>query len=191
MTRSSRRLRWVVAAVVVGVVAVLALSGDDGGQVDMQAGARRKGELVVRAGGGSDVGQKAPSFSVATTTGSTFSLPAGKPAALFFMAGWCGSCLPEAEALAAIDREFGDRVAIVAISADPTDSPDALRRFAGEAAAGYGFVHDKEGALVTAFGVRSLDTTVVVDKAGRIVFRDAVPSDEATLRRSLARAGLA
>jgi peroxiredoxin len=141
------------------------------------------------AGGGFEVGDRAPSFSVVTSAGSTFSLPARKPAGVFFMAGWCGTCIPEAQALAAIDKEFGDRVAIVAVSADPTDSPAALRRFAD--AARYGFAHDKDGTLATAVGVRSLDMTVVVDSEGRIVFRDAVPTGEATLRRALSRAGLA
>lgn len=192
----THKARWVTATVIVAALAALVVAQNAQDQTSKDQTSRTPGTdrpagVALRTQGGFEVGDKAPSFSAATTSGSTFSLPAGKPTAVFFMAGWCGTCLPEAEALAAIDKELGDRVAIVAVSADPTDSVDALRHFAGEAAADYGFVHDKEGALVTAFGVRALDTTFVLDAAGRIVFRDAVPTDEATLRQWLDRAGRA
>jgi peroxiredoxin len=182
---------WAAAGVVLVAAALVAVAVNGGGPAGQAGGPRQTSGVALHSRGGFEVGDEAPSFSVVTSAGSRFSLPARKPAAVFFMAGWCGTCIPEAEALAAIDKEFGGRVAIVAVSADPTDSPAALRRFAETAGARYGFVHDKDGTLATAFGVRSLDTTVVVDSEGRIVFRDAVPTDQATLRRALSRAGLA
>jgi peroxiredoxin len=188
-----RRTGWWAAAIGIVLVAaaLVAVAVNRGGPAGQAGEPRQPSGVVLHSRGGFEVGDKAPSFSVVTSADSTFSLPARKPAAVFFMAGWCGTCIPEAQALAAIDKEFGDRVAIVAVSADPTDSPAALRRFADAAGARYGFVHDNNGALTTAFGVRSLDTTVVVDSEGRIVFRDAGPTDQATLRRALSRAGLA
>jgi hypothetical protein len=45
--------------------------------------------------------------------------------------------------------------------------------------------------LVVASLVSTVDTTVVLDAAGRIVWRDPGPTDEATLRAALAEAGLA
>jgi hypothetical protein len=44
--------------------------------------------------------------------------------------------------------------------------------------------------LSGALAIRALDSTVVVDAGGRIVYRDAVPTDEATLRAALAEAGV-
>ena len=105
------------------------------------------------------------------------------------MAGWCGTCIPEAAALDRVERDLGDRVAILGVDADPSDSLDSLQRFVDTVGARYGFVFDGDGTLTQALGVRSLDTTVVVDAAGRIVFRDAGPTNEATLRDALARAG--
>ncbi len=50
-------------------------------------------------------------------------------------------------------------------------------------------VHDRTDAIRAAFDVTSLDVTVITDGAGRIVYRDAVPSTPAQLRNALARAG--
>ena len=39
--------------------------------------------------------------------------------------------------------------------------------------------------------MRALDTTVIIDTGGRVVYRDEVPTDLATLTRALSKAGLA
>ncbi len=194
------RARWWAAAAVVAVVALLTIgvslrgsgrspdvaadspSGSEG------AGAAR-GRIEVAAAGGTDVGDRAATFEVTTTAGTSFSMPAGKPAVLFFMAGWCATCVPEATALERIHQDLGDDVAILGVSADPSDTFTAIQNFTGQAGARYGFAHDGDGALSRALQVRSLDTTIVVDAVGRIVFRDGTPTDEATLRKALAQAG--
>lgn len=141
--------------------------------------------------GGAAVGEMAPAFFVTTVGGTSFTLPAQKPAVLFFMAGWCSTCIPEAEALDRIERSVGDRVAILAVDADPADSLASLEQFiALVGSPRYGFAQDRDGRLVAAFDVHALDTTVVVDAAGRVVYRDAVPTDEPVLRRALAKAGI-
>ncbi len=56
---------------------------------------------------------------------------------------------------------------------------------------GYQVAQDQGGKLAAAFAVRALDTTVVVNPAGRVVWRDAVPTDTATLQAALRTAGLA
>lgn len=177
---------------VLGVLVVVAAGrgGDDpvpstSGSTDAST------RIVLASSGGSAVGDVAPGFEVRTTAGGSFALPAGKPAVLFFMAGWCATCFPEATALENLNEELGDRIAILGVSPDPTDSLAAIRDFAGQADASYGFVHDSDGTLASALGVRSLDTTVVVDADGRIVWRDSVPTSEAALRDALAQAGVA
>jgi thiol-disulfide isomerase/thioredoxin len=172
-----------VGAALVVVLGWLALRGD--GDAGRQQTGRRPAAV------GSDVGDLAPRATVRTISGSNFEVPAGKVTVLYFMAGWCEPCLPEAIALGRIQRELGDRIAILAVDADPSDSLGTLREFIRSAGSpAYPFAHDTEGALVTAFAARSLDTTVVIDAAGRIAFRDGVPTDEDTLRAALARAGV-
>lgn len=186
------RIWWVLAGTVALLVAVVAVSAQGGDDQPTAAGPTETTTRVVLASaGGEAVGDDAPTFEVRTTAGSSFELPAGKPAVLFFMAGWCATCIPEAQALESIKQDLGDGVAILAVSSDPTDSLTAISAFAETAGASYGFVHDSDGTLGQALGVRTLDTTVVINAEGRIVWRDSVPSSEAEIRGALAQAGAA
>ncbi len=159
-------------------------SAGDSGPVEFTAGAS--------GGGSGQVGERLARFSLSSIDGEQVSAPADKPGVVFFMAGWCGSCLPEAEALDQVRQRFGDRVSVLAVSSDPTDSETALRKFRAAAGdAGYPFAWDRDGALARRLAVSALDTTLVYDADGRVVFRDAGPTDAATLRSALAKAGLA
>lgn len=144
------------------------------------------------AAGSAEVDGQAAAFSVPTLSGSTFVFPTGKPTALFFTASSCGSCLPKAEAFDRIHREVGDRVAILGVDVDPTDSESAFREWIGAAGnPGYDFAIDRNSELVRVFGVRALSTVVIADASGRVVFDSYTEGDEATFRAALARAGLA
>jgi cytochrome c biogenesis protein CcmG/thiol:disulfide interchange protein DsbE len=177
-------------AIVVFVVAFRAKSqgNTEGGRVDSSS------EVVVSESGSgvTRTGGKAPTFSITTLSGSRFSFPAGKPAAVFFVAADCGSCIPESQAWNRIVSEYGDRVAVLVVGSNPSDSPAALNRFMRYAVGEPRFevALDPTGKLVDAFRVGSLDTTVVVDAAGTVVFRDAVPTPEAELRQALRAAGV-
>lgn len=186
------RIWWALAGTVALLVAVVAVSAQGGNDQPTAAGsAEPTTRVVLASAGGEAVGDDAPAFEVRTTAGSSFELPAGKPAVLFFMAGWCATCIPEAKALESIKQDLGDGVAILAVSSDPTDSLTAISAFAEEAGASYGFIHDSDGTLGQALGVRALDTTVVIDADGQIVWRDSVPSSETAIRDALAQAGAA
>jgi peroxiredoxin len=189
---SSTGRRWprvlVVSAVILvltGVVAGVAVAARTG-----QHGAdEAAGGVTVERAGGSRVGDMAPVFEAVTTAGERVRVPAGKPTVLFFMAASCDPRV-EASALDRIVRADGQRVEVVGVDIDPAEPEADLAAFAGKVGAAYGFVHDRDGVLARAFGVRALDSTVIVDAAGRTVYRDAAPTDEATLRTGLARAGV-
>lgn len=106
-----------------------------------------------------------------------------------FIAGWCGSCLPEASAGGKVVRTFGDEgVRVLAIDADPNDTVGQLRAFMD--AAGnppIEWAMDRTSEVTRAYEVRALDTTVVIDRRGRIVYRDEQPTDYATLADVLSR----
>jgi peroxiredoxin len=127
---------------------------------------------------------RAPGFTIKTLSGETFSLePLEGPVVLSFIAGWCTTCLQEAEAGGEIVRSFGDRgVRVLAIDADPADSVVQLKRFIK--AAGnppIQWAMDKTSEVTIAYGVRALDTTVIIDPRGRIVYRDEWPTDYRTM----------
>jgi peroxiredoxin len=183
---TTRRWLLLAAAGVVVLVAVAVAVVHSAGSDTSAAGASGE-RVVVEHQGGSRVGEQATSFRATTTTGGQFTLPAGKPAVVFFMAVWCNPQL-EASGLDRIERDRGGQVAVLGVDADPSEPAATLRGFADRIGARYGYVRDSDGALSRAFGVQAMDTTIVVDAAGRIVFRDAVPTDEATLRAAIRKA---
>lgn len=126
------------------------------------------------------LGPLAPDFSVRTLEGGTFSLSAqqGKPVILFFMAYWCGTCVPEARSLTVLHERYKDQGAvIVALDVDPSSSAEALRTFKGWSDNGeYVWAFDGDNAVARAFGVSALDTTIVINRAGEIVYRDFYPT---------------
>jgi thiol-disulfide isomerase/thioredoxin len=177
-------------------------------QRNRQAGTAGAGQPAGTAAGGSQpalqvsgpagaaVGHPSPTVTVPTLAGGAFRLPAGRPAVVYFMAAWCESCQAEAQALGQLHQRVGDRVAVLAVDADPGDLPaqtQAFFRIIGIDVGGPGYqvARDHDGLLVRAFAAQALDTTVVVDPSGRVVYRDAVPTDLATLQAALAKAGLA
>lgn len=163
-----------------GLIALLALSSSE-------TGGSSGGSLSAGSTGEGKVG----SFTVADIDEQSLTRPAGKPGVLFFMAGWCGTCIPEAEALAEIKNEHGEDVEILAVSMDPSDTLDNIRSFIDiTGSSSFPYHWDREGALTRRYEVRALDTTLVYDSRGRIVYRDAAPTDRGTLESALQEAGL-
>jgi thiol-disulfide isomerase/thioredoxin len=178
-----------VVAVLALVVAVAAISAtknpDDTGKGAQPAAAVSGGSQGTR------LGSTITPLTVDDVAGRSVTIAKGSPGALFFFAGWCGSCRAEASAWGTLKRELGTRLTITAISPDPTDSIAAINRFKGTIGdPDYPFVWNSTGSLGTRFAVRALDTTIIYDRNGRVVFRDAAPTDLKTLRAALQRAGV-
>ena len=135
-------------------------------------------------------GPPAPDFSVPTLDGGTFTLSAqqGKPVIIFAMAYWCGTCVPEARALARLHQEYGDRLVILALDVDLSSTPDRLTQFRSYVGnPTYVWAFDKRGQVTQAYRIRSLDTTIMVDAQGRIVYRDEYPTPYDTLKEAIQR----
>ena len=170
--------------VIGALVALLALSSSESGSGEGGSG---DGSVTVSSGGEGEVS----SFTVGDVDGQSISRPTGKPGALFFMAGWCGTCIPEAEALAELKEEHGEGIELLAVSIDPSDTAENIDRFIETTgASSYPFYWDKGGQLTQRYSVQALDTTLVYDRNGRVVFRDSAPTDRETLLAALEEAGL-
>ena len=153
-----------------------ALAARRAGRLGQASGRRRPGPGVL----GPNRGR--PPFTLADYR--------GRPVILFFMAAWCSPCAYEARALARLYAEYGDRgLEVLAVDIDPSEGEADLKRFREWAVpqAGYRWALDPEGALVRAFKVRALDTTVVIDPEGRIVYRDEVSTPYETLKEVVGR----
>lgn len=63
--------------------------------------------LVARSAASPDFTPSTTVSQIDVISGSTFQVPAGKPVVLYFMAGWCLSCVPESQALDRVQRRHG------------------------------------------------------------------------------------
>lgn len=193
----ARRGGWVAAAVAAIAVVMLAVvaTGQNDAPPAAQPGSG-PGAALPSSSASPDAGAAAApaavsddGFSVATTDGGTFAVPAGRPTVLFFLTTeGCASCIEEGGALNAIAERWGDRAAILGVEMVPGTPTEYIEYFA-EYMGGLRYpIAVDDGQLVRRFGARTLDTTVVLDGQGREVFRDSVPTDEATLEEALTRA---
>jgi peroxiredoxin len=132
--------------------------------------------------GGLAVGSPIPESGLALrdVAGRTVTLGGSVGSAGLVVAFWSNTCPwaeRNADRLAALAREYGPAgVAFVAVSADPGDQA-AKQRVAG--ALGIPYVDDAGGALMRAFGVRSLPTVVYFSANSRLVYEGAIDDSPA------------
>ena len=133
-----------------------------------------------------DLGVALPDLTLQTLEGETLKFRdlLDRPVVLFVMASWCLSCVSEAKALGKLWEKYGDKVTLVAVDVDRSTTPERLKRFK-EAAGnpGYIWAMDPKGEVVRAFRVRTLDTTLIFDAQGKVVYRDERPTSFETLDR--------
>jgi len=109
---------------------------------------------------------------------------------VYFMAGWCLTCIFEARALARLYQEYRDRgLEVLAVDVDPSETEADVKAFRarGVPDAAYAWALDPGGLLSRTFKVWALDTTVVVGPDGRIVYRDEVGTPYETLKEVVDR----
>ncbi|BBL79257.1 hypothetical protein RxyAA322_11110 [Rubrobacter xylanophilus] len=172
-------------------LALLALAGC-GAQVSSNGSPGSPAPQSASSAGSTATGREAPNLSIKTLDGEEFNLKdkRGEVVALYFMAGWCGSCIPEARAWSELYPEYRDKgLELLVVSADPNDTPQTIERFrrAGEIRE-LPWAIDEAGGFTRALGVRALDSTIIFGRDGEVVYRDAVPTDERTLRREIEEA---
>lgn len=130
-------------------------------------------------------GPEAPDWTLETLDGGTFRLAdhRGEVVVMFFMASWCGTCVPEAQALAELYRQYGQEgLTVVAINVEPEKKAPELTRFRQLANNGdYFWVFDTAFQVTQLYNVKALDTTIIIDRTGRIAYRDGFPTPKDVL----------
>lgn len=107
---------------------------------------------------------------------------------IFSMAYWCGTCVPEARALAQLQQEYGDQLQVVVVDIDPTSTPERLQEFIFASALGTDhliWAMDRDGSFSRSYNIRALDTTIILDRDGKELYRDTYPTPYDTLRNEL------
>jgi peroxiredoxin len=118
--------------------------------------------------------REAPEFSLPTTGDEVRRLTdhEGRVVLLNFWAIWCAPCRKELSALEALHAELGDEgLAIVAVNVD-RGGAERVQRFAEQKGLSFEILLDPQQRAAVGYGVVGYPTTVVIDRAGRIVFSE-------------------
>ena len=142
--------------------------------------------LVGGAPRAADEGETAPAFSARKLGGDgniTLGAYRGKVVYLDFWASWCAPCQAALPALEELRKEFpADQFQVIAVNVD-TDPEKALRLLAKHKI-GYPSAADPEGVVPESFGLKTMPTSYLIDRAGvvRLVHPGFRASDVADLR---------
>ena len=115
-----------------------------------------------------EIGERAPDFSLADINGKTLSLSAfnGKVVILDFFASWCPPCRQEIPDFIELEKAYGDKgFAMIGVA---LVSAVEAKEFADKMGMNYPVLVD-DGKVSEVYGpIRSIPTTFVIDKSGKI-----------------------
>jgi peroxiredoxin len=129
-------------------------------------------------------GTAAPDFRVTSLDGETFQLSAarGKVVALYFAAAWCPTCVPEAQAWTTVYQQDHARgLEVVMLDVDTSEGAPQWADFRQRSGNGPQlWALDQGLQIASSYGVTSLETSVIVDREGRVAFRhgQTVPAQQ-------------
>lgn len=121
------------------------------------------------AGGGPEIGEPAPDFTLELYGGDELTLSElrGQVVVINFWASWCAPCRDEAPDLERVWREYKDR-GVVFIGVDYVDTEKNAREYMAEFDVTYPNGLDKGQRISDAYRIRGVPETFFVDKNGDI-----------------------
>lgn len=112
-----------------------------------------------------------PDFTVSTVYGEPFNLydalQSHEIVLINLFATWCPPCKMEFPYLQEAWEQSKDRVSVIALSIEPTDTDDVLRDYVDEMGLTFP-VGREDGADLSRFVTEGIPTTLIVDRTGRV-----------------------
>ncbi len=116
-----------------------------------------------------EVGGQAPDFTLTDINGKEVSLSgfSGKAVIIDFFASWCPPCRQEVPDFIELQKAYGDKgFAMIGIA---VEDGQAAKNFAEKSGINYPVLVDDEKVSALYGPIRSIPTTFVIDKSGKIV----------------------
>src|SRR5712691_4442277 len=143
----------------------------------------------------------AADFNLKTVDGKQISLESfkGKPLVLWFMAAWCPSCVGQAAAIKQVSSEYGNKINVLVIDlwapqnigqssqGLSAETDNDLQAFVAKNGSPQWNAALDTGRVTIKYGITQVDSTVVVDGNGNIVFKNLGPSGYQPLKDALAK----
>ena len=135
------------------------------------------------------VGAMMPAYHSTFLDGKEFDLAAqkGNVVLVNVWATWCGPCRFEIPELEKMNKDFGARgLKVIGVSVDDT-GVDSVKQFVTEKKMTYPIVIDAEGKIANLLQTSILPTTVLIDKSGKVVWKQygAISTADTTLLKAL------
>ena len=149
----------------------------------------KQGEVTQPQENIKDDKQKAPDFIMLDSNGNEVKLSDlfGKPIVLNFWASWCPPCKSEMPDFDKVYKELGNDITFVMV-----DMVDGQRetvaigtKYVEEQGFSFPVYFDTKQSGASAHGIRSIPTTIFIDKDGYIVTGAQGAIDEAALRKGI------
>ena len=129
----------------------------------------------------------APAWKLKDTEGKdvTFAQLKGKVVVVDFWATWCGPCRAEIPGYVAMQRKYGDRLAIVGVSVDQ-GGPELVKAFGEKYGVNYPLVMADEAIQKAFGGIEAIPTTFLIDANGQIRDRKVGAEETETYEKKIA-----
>lgn len=179
------KMRLLFAALFLGLFTALAISGCQG-KASTQGSAVGLDNLL---GVGPPVGSEAPDFSVNTVDDLAVQKSdlQGKVVVLQGFSPGCPSCAREIRTLSRLYPVYKDK-GLEIISADALNTPkgelrDYIAKTFGDSAPWHWVVFNPD--LLRAYNVKATETTIVIDRSGKVSYVDGTLTDEEKLKAAI------
>ena len=98
-----------------------------------------------------------------------------KPLLLYFWASWCKPCRLITPRVSTLAEEYKDRVTVIGINVGGVDSLKGVKKYSKRYKVNYPLLIDSDNETVEAYSVHAIPTVILLDKNGKILFRDNEP----------------